>query len=383
MNTLSGKKSRQCIVVYVESYDDIFFWSNLLRPLETDRVYFEVMLPSRTSLCKGKKIALSNDLGERLGRCMIACVDADYDYLMQGATLTSETVCRNPYVFHTYAYAIENFQCYAPALQHVCVMATLNDRHLFDFENFLARYSEIVWPLFVWNVWAYRYGVYKQFSMLDFYHIVQLKEINYYHPEQTLDHLRRLVNAKISRLQAQFPQGKTTYKPLRTEMLNLGLTPQTTYLYMRGHDIFDGIVTPLLGGICEMLRREREREIRKFAEHNVQMQNELSAYQNATASIEEMLRKHTAYMDCPLYQRVQNDIRQWLALRQTPAPDTAVNQATEPIGPKQPQTTLQPTTQSQPKPQPQSEKQTAKHKKKKKKAKKPNAASQSSPQKAV
>lgn len=168
----------------------------MLRPLETDRVYFEVMLPSRTSLCKGKKIALSNDLGERLGRCMIACVDADYDYLMQGATLTSETVCRNPYVFHTYAYAIENFQCYAPALQHVCVMATLNDRHLFDFENFLARYSEIVWPLFVWNVWAYRYGVYKQFSMLDFYHIVQLKEINYYHPEQTLDHLRRLVNAK-------------------------------------------------------------------------------------------------------------------------------------------------------------------------------------------
>lgn len=166
-------------------------------------------------------------------------------------------------------------------------------------------------------------------------------------------------------------------------MLNLGLTPQTTYLYMRGHDIFDGIVTPLLGGICEMLRREREREIRKFAEHNVQMQNELSAYQNATASIEEMLRKHTAYMDCPLYQRVQNDIRQWLALRQTPAPDTAVNQAAEPIGPKQSQTTLQPTTQSQPKPQPQSEKQTAKHKKKKKKAKKPNAASQSSPQKAV
>ena len=382
MNTLSGKKSRQCIVVYVESYDDIFFWSNLLRPLETDRVYFEVMLPSRTSLCKGKKIALSNDLGERLGRCMIACVDADYDYLMQGATLTSETVCRNPYVFHTYAYAIENFQCYAPALQHVCVMATLNDRHLFDFENFLARYSEIVWPLFVWNVWAYRYGVYKQFSMLDFYHIVQLKEINYYHPEQTLDHLRRLVNAKISRLQAQFPQGKTTYKPLRTEMLNLGLTPQTTYLYMRGHDIFDGIVTPLLGGICEMLRREREREIRKFAEHNVQMQNELSAYQNAAASIEELHRKPAAYMDGTHSQREQDALRQRLALRQTPAPDTAVNQAAEPIGPKQPQTTLQPTTQSQPKPQPQSEKQTAKHKKKKK-AKKPNAASQSSPQKAV
>ena len=165
MNRLGGKRSRQRIVAYVESYDDVFFWSNLLRPLETPHYYFEVMLPSRTSLCKGKKIAIANELGNRLGKCMIACVDADYDYLMQGATLTSAAVCQNPYIFHTYVYAIENFQCYAPALQNICVMATLNDRHLFDFENFLRLYSETIWPLFVWNVWCYRYGTYKSFSM--------------------------------------------------------------------------------------------------------------------------------------------------------------------------------------------------------------------------
>lgn len=84
MNQLGGQHARQRIVAYVESYDDVFFWSNLLRPLETDKYFFEVMLPSRTSLCKGKKIAMANDLGNRLGHCMIACVDADYDYLMQG-----------------------------------------------------------------------------------------------------------------------------------------------------------------------------------------------------------------------------------------------------------------------------------------------------------
>lgn len=55
MNHLGGRNARQRIVAYVESYDDVFFWSNLLRPLETDKYYFEVMLPSRTSLCKGKK----------------------------------------------------------------------------------------------------------------------------------------------------------------------------------------------------------------------------------------------------------------------------------------------------------------------------------------
>lgn len=309
MNKLNGKKARQRIIVYVESYDDIFFWSKLLRPLETDKYFFEVMLPSRTSLCKGKKIAISNDLGKRLGKCMIACVDADYDYLMQGKTMTSCAVCNNPFIFHTYVYAIENFQSYAPALHNVCVMATLNDRDIFDFEGFVREYSKIVWPLFVWNIWCYRYGMYKQFSMLDMYHIVQLSQINYYHPEQTLNHLRHLVNQKINRLQRQYPQGKTTYKPLRNELLRLGVTPETTYLYMRGHDVFDGLTVPLLEGICETLRKEREREIHELAEHPVQMQNELSAYQNASASIEEMLRKHTGFLDCPQYKQIQEDIR--------------------------------------------------------------------------
>lgn len=309
LNRLNGKDARQKIVVYVESFDDILFWRTLLQPLETERYYFEVMLPSRTSLCKGKKVALAN----RLGPYMIACVDADYDYVMQGATETSRVVCTSPYVFHTYAYAIESFQCYAPALNQACVMATLNDRRVFDFETFLSQYSEIIWPLFVWNVWAYRHGVHTQFSMLHMYHIVALDNPDLYHPDRTLHALRRRVNAKIARLQSQFPRGKSTYAPLRDELLSLGLTPQTTYLYMRGHDLWDGVVGPMLTTICEALRREREKEIRLLAEHQVQMQNELSAYQHATASIEEMVRKYSAYTNAPLYRAIQQNIQQFLS----------------------------------------------------------------------
>ncbi len=311
-NRLSPRTARHRIVAYVESYDDVFFWSHLLRSLETDKYYFEVVLPSRTSLCKGKKIALSNKLGERLGTAMIACVDADYDFLLQGTTELSKEVCENPYVFHTYAYAIENFQCYAPALENVCVMSTLNDRRVFNFEEFFLKYSEIIWPLFVWNIWSYKYGYYKQFSMLDFYHIIGIEKLNFYHPEQTLEALRHRVNAKISRLQRQFPQGRKTYKPLRSQLLELGLTPQTTYLYMRGHDLFDGVAAPILNGVCEALRREREREIRRLASHSTQMQNELAAYQHATSPPEEMLRKHTTYLSAPPYLRIVADLERFI-----------------------------------------------------------------------
>lgn len=81
---------------------------------------------------------------------------------------------------------------------------------------------------------------------------------------------------------------------------------------MRGHDLFDGVVSPMLGGVCDTLRREREREIRRLAEHAVQMQNELAAYQHAISPVDEMLRKHTGYVEAVAYRRVQDDVRGFL-----------------------------------------------------------------------
>ena len=40
-------------------------------------------------------------------------------------------------MFHTYAYATENYLCYAPSLHNVCVRATKNDTRIFDFERFM------------------------------------------------------------------------------------------------------------------------------------------------------------------------------------------------------------------------------------------------------
>ena len=101
-NKMRPKKTRRRIVAYVEGYDDVSFWRSVLDEFEDEEHYFEVMLPSRTSLGKGKKLVLTNQLGEQLGENMIACVDADYDYLLQNANYTSRFINRSPYVFHTY-----------------------------------------------------------------------------------------------------------------------------------------------------------------------------------------------------------------------------------------------------------------------------------------
>ena len=121
-NRLNSKRARRKVVAYVESYDDVFFWRQILSQVETDKVTFEVMLPTRErKLERGKKAALMSLLEGKVGQDMVACVDADYDYLIQGASETSRRILRSPYVFHTYAYAIENLQCYAPSLHDVSV----------------------------------------------------------------------------------------------------------------------------------------------------------------------------------------------------------------------------------------------------------------------
>ena len=96
---LSPKRARRRIVAYVESYDDIAFWRTLLSEFENEERYFQVMLPSATSLAKGKKMVLMNTLNtSELGRSLIACVDSDYDFLLQGATKVSHKINKNPYI---------------------------------------------------------------------------------------------------------------------------------------------------------------------------------------------------------------------------------------------------------------------------------------------
>ena len=311
-NLLRPKKARKKIVAYVESYDDIFFWRSLLSEFEDEEYYFEVMLPSSDSLVKGKKAALMNRLGSGLGQNMIACVDADYDYLLQGATSTSRQIIHSRYVLHTHAYAIENYQCYAESLHEACVMATLNDHTVIDIPAFMRIYSQTIFPLFSWSVWFYRKRILNKFSITDFNNTVSLDNVNLRQPESALNNVAARVRHKLNWLENRFSRVRNEVKQLQEELQELGVTPETTYLFIQGHNLFENVVLKLLHPICAQLRRERELEIKILAEHNQRMQNELTCYQHSQAGIDFILRKNTGYKDAPLYQTLRSDVQRFL-----------------------------------------------------------------------
>ena len=300
-------------MAYVESYDDIYFWRTVLSEFENEKRYFEVMLPSKINLTRGKKSVLMNFLeGAPLGRDMIACVDADYDYLIQGRTAQSRRVLESPYVFHTYVYAIENYQCYAPSLHNVCVSVTLNDHRIFDFREYFRQFSEVLFPLFVWSVMLYRNGNYPKFSISDFNRIADPGGFNVQNPEPSIANVKRKVHTKVNELQRQFPDAKEEYLATKEDIKQLGVTAQTTYLYIQGHHLFDTVVSPMLTKVCNLLRQERQNEIYYAMAHKTQKRNEMTCYENSLQDIKVMLKKNTGYMTSEQFRRLQDDVRKYL-----------------------------------------------------------------------
>ena len=316
-NQMTSKKARRRIVAYVESYDDIYFWRTVLSRVENDQRYFEVMLPSKEKLKRGKKSVLMNFLTgegseERVGPDMIACVDADYDYLMQGATEQSKRVLENPYVFHTYVYAIENFQCYAPSLHDVCVAVTLNDHAVFDFAEFMRQYSLAIFPLFVWSIWYYRTPDYNEFSLTEFSRVIDIGSFSLEHAEKVIQHVRHKVDTRVRQLQQKNPGAKESYLAVKEDIKRLGVTAETTYMYVQGHHLFDKVVVPMLKKVCTLLIREREVEITRQSVHGAQRRNELSCYTKSLEDIPSMLRKNVSYVHSQPFKRILADVEQLL-----------------------------------------------------------------------
>lgn len=308
-NRLQSKRARKKVVAYVESYDDVFFWRQILSQFESDTLYFEIMLPSRMQhLERGKKAVLMRLLSGKTGQSMIACVDADYDYLIQGASETSRRILSSPYVFHTYAYAIENMQCYAPSLHDVCVAVTLNDHIIFDMRQYLEAFSKAIYPLFVWNIWYYRTSNYGQFTMTDFLRIIETGNFSMNDAYRTIAQVRNKVNKRCEQLRHHNPNATESYHQVEQSLQELGVTPETTYLYIQGHHLFDKVVVPMMNRVCDKLIRQRQAEISRQSVHGTQRRNELSCYNNSVEDVIPMLKKNTGFFASEPYRRIERDL---------------------------------------------------------------------------
>ena len=103
---------RKLVRVFVEGYEDVAFWRGIFDHFRNPYLRFEISVPNREDLPKGKKVLMS--MIRNSSEELLLCVDSDFDYLLGDLTPQSAAINSAPFMFHTYTYATENYLCYAP-----------------------------------------------------------------------------------------------------------------------------------------------------------------------------------------------------------------------------------------------------------------------------
>jgi len=136
-----SKKDEPSILAYVEGLDDINFWREIFKkfaPIEINPRINRGSVNGKAAILK--KIC-------KTGKDIIICVDSDFDYLLSKFSVDANIINNHICIFQTYAYSIENLQCYANSLNELCKKISKNylPKIEFDFNNFLQKFSEKIY----------------------------------------------------------------------------------------------------------------------------------------------------------------------------------------------------------------------------------------------
>lgn len=310
---LPADPNQRLVEVYVEGYEDVAFWRGIFDHFRTPYLRFEISVPNRVDLPKGKKVLLS--MVPQASERLLLCMDSDFDYLFADHTPQSREVNGSKYLFHTYAYATENYLCYAPALHNICVKATKNDTRIFDFVRFMREYSRTIYPLFVWYAFSARMDTVNVFPLNDFKSSVRINFLDTRNNgAETLAWLARNVAKREQLLMARNPQMLEPMKEFERQLCERGLTRETTYLFMHGHTLMDNVVMVALNAVCEKLRAMSIAKIAASTKEGTALRNEMSNYTNSLRPVRDVLLDHENYMDCPLYKRLQRNLLRYVRL---------------------------------------------------------------------
>ena len=304
--------TKRLVKVYVEGYEDVAFWRCIFDHFRNPYMRFEISVPTRPDLPKGKKILMS--MIPASSEEMLLCVDSDFDHLFGDSTEQSRTVNNSRYMFHTYAYATENFLCYAPSLHNVCVKATKNDTRIFDFVAFMEEYSRIIYPVFLWYVYSARMGTESIFTLNDFRCTVRIGYLDLKaNGRSTLEWLRGNVESRLRSLRQKYPHMQPDIDKFGIYLRDSkDVVPEQTYLYMHGHTLMDNVVMVLLNEVCDKLRKLSHARINASSKEGIALRDEVSNYNNSLRSIRDVLLDNENYTSCPLYKRLSLDIEHFV-----------------------------------------------------------------------
>jgi hypothetical protein len=281
------------IAVRIESKNDIDFWDftfkNALPSLRPE------FYPQSSSSTKGKFcVMLLKDFADKE---LVLCVDSDYDYLLQNVDL------QYPFVFQTHTYSIENYWSFADGLKNMVENATNTEGSSnFNFNAFFEEFSAIIYDWLIYSLYSEKINDGQLTPKKCGENIGLNKDL------QINDALKELkTQLKTMAKSFKLYQKQVDFKAFKQQLSALGLNKNNTYLFVRGHDLFDRVTIPLIKKIGEEVTKEKFESLKKAGDTEG-LKNYADFLKRHT--YETYLKHHNkTFQDHFLFQKLISDIK--------------------------------------------------------------------------
>lgn len=302
-----------CVHVIVEDEDDCRFWNDLLCYSMPNLVFDINPYQNGKNLTKGKH-RLLNDV-TRYGKWYIACVDSDYDYLLDDISPYYQSL-QCPFVIQTQVYSFENYVCNPSTLQKVCFQAVLCNS-TYNFVTFINKLSKLLYPILTWSLYLQSIGDTNSFKIgSDWGNILPCAEgLDKKTEQELLDKVDSLVTQKINNLKQNHPNEQANVESFGISLRSkFDLKPSNAYMYVQGHALFSYVLNVLIKPTCEDLRRTRINFIKQNCINPNQLQDSLNHYKTRCHDYETSLMDNFEYKyNNPYILAIINKIQNVLA----------------------------------------------------------------------
>lgn len=310
---LTGTPNR--VTVEVEDTIDRDFWSDLLGELCPEKEFhfdpYHTILnedgtSERTGKGKSQILKASSDFNE----WHIGCVDSDYDWILSDYTDVGKTISDNKYLLQTYAYSIENLMCLSSTLDDFC-RENAEEIVDFDFVDYLTRLSKTIYPLLVWSTYLCS-KCNQDFTPASWREVLVNTEKD---PEASLAIIEAKAKAKIEEFDKKYAGEITDKEDFEFDNIIMkDVSDDETYLYVRGHELFDQILNSVLIPIMIGLWNQHREALKESDLDEDACKNALREYQCKVKPVKALLSKNYRYKNNTLiYKKIWADVMQiWM-----------------------------------------------------------------------
>lgn len=294
---------QELVVVYVESPNDREFWKKII---EKSQPNIPIEIKSYSENGNGGKREIEKIYG-RLGKHLLACIDADLDFICNTDSLTYHEIPENKFIFHTHYSARESYYSQPNAINYLLNNCYYIIEPNTEINIFLTKYSESIYDSFCKFTLSHEKNKKKYIEKDYFKTITTDVGILPLNKENKInDNFFKTLEIKIKKyIEKMDPLCQKELNTHKEKLLEKGLNKKNTHLFINTHFLFESIIISQLKEIQINLQNEelKNKKIKKEKRNEI-----INHFRQKKSALKEIILLYSDFWDDPFMKKTLEKI---------------------------------------------------------------------------